>query len=176
MRRKINESKAIFDEIYNVYKNVKPKCNGLPKPKKKRVKSENKKDKDRAWYWFSRYIRVRDCLKTTKTKHIGICYTCGKVFNFKELQCGHGISGRGNAILLDEDIVKIQDYHCNIGLGGNYEVFVSKLIEEHGLKWYQDKLALKHKTVKCDWKSESEKYREKYNLLMFGKPKKLPWE
>jgi hypothetical protein len=28
MRRKINESKAIFDEIYNVYKNVKPKCKG----------------------------------------------------------------------------------------------------------------------------------------------------
>ena len=26
MRRKVNESKAIFDEIYNVYKNVKPKC------------------------------------------------------------------------------------------------------------------------------------------------------
>lgn len=34
MRRKVNESKAIFDEIYNVYKNVKPKCKGLPKKRK----------------------------------------------------------------------------------------------------------------------------------------------
>ena len=34
MRRKVNEAKAIFDKIYNVYKNVKPKCKGLPKKRK----------------------------------------------------------------------------------------------------------------------------------------------
>jgi len=28
MRRKVNETKAIFDQIYNVYKNIKPKCKG----------------------------------------------------------------------------------------------------------------------------------------------------
>ncbi len=38
MRRKINEAKAIFDEIYNLkktYRDKKPKCKGLPKAKKK---------------------------------------------------------------------------------------------------------------------------------------------
>lgn len=157
MRRKKNPSKAIFDKLNNV--------------KVKKVDY-----KKRAWYWFSRYIRLSECLKTTKTKEYGICYTCGAKVTFKESQCGHGISGRCNSILLDEEIVRLQDYHCNIGLGGNYEIFVSKLIEENGLKWYQNKLALKHTTVKKDWKAESDKYREKYNLLMYGKPKKLPWE
>ena len=34
MRRKKNPSKEIFDQIYGVYKNVKPKCKGLPKKRK----------------------------------------------------------------------------------------------------------------------------------------------
>lgn len=34
MRRKKNLSKEIFDQLYGVYKNVKPKCKGLPKKRK----------------------------------------------------------------------------------------------------------------------------------------------
>lgn len=164
-------------QIKEFYSHKKHKCKPLKeiKPKKKRIKSENNKNKDLAWNWFSKYIRLRDCLKTTKTKDMGVCYTCDKTIPFKASQAGHGISGRGNAILLDEDVVKLQCEQCNIYKSGNYEIFVSKLIKEHGLKWYQDKLALKHTTVKKDWEFERDKWKAKYFELLYGKPKKLPF-
>jgi len=169
------QNKCPSCQIKEFYSKSKPNKLKINKPKKKHVKSDNKKNKDLAWKWFSKYIRLRDCLQTTKSKDMGVCYTCGKIIQFKGSQAGHGISGRGNALLLDEDIVKIQCEQCNIYKSGNYEVFVSKLIAQHGEQWYQDKLALKHITMDRDWKFEIEKYKDKYFELLYGKPKKLPF-
>ena len=83
MRRKVNPSKEIFDEIFGAYKHTKPTRLIIPKQrktKKKRVKSDNKKAKDNAWKWFSKYIRLRDCLQTTKTKDM-------VVFVFRSFSC-----------------------------------------------------------------------------------------
>lgn len=160
-RRKINPNIEIFQQLY---KNSKPKCKGLKK-KVKRVKTDNRKSKENAWKVFSRYIRLRDCLKTTKTDHMGVCYTCGKTFDFKELQAGHCISGRGNFILLDEECVKIQCYRCNIELKGNYDIFIPKIIRDHSLKWFEEKKRLSRLPFKRDWEVEKEIYKEKYNNL-----------
>lgn len=177
MRRKKNPSKEIFDQIYNVYKNVKPKCKELKKPVIRKFRtSENKKIKDLAWKWFSKYIRLRDCLKTTGTKEYGKCYTCDRIKPFKELQAGHLVSSRCNSILLDEEIVHAQCKRCNIELGGNYTEYTIRMTREKGIDWVEAKQNLKHITMDRDWKAEKENWKEKYNLLMFGKPKKLPWE
>ncbi len=141
----------------------------IVKPKKPRIKSDNKKWKEKAWSIFSKYIRLRDCLLTTGTPFRGKCYTCGKEFDYKKLQAGHGISGRGNNLLLDEEIVKAQCIRCNIQLGGNYEVFVSNLIAENNLKWYQDKLKLKKIPTKKNWEEEYKKFKKKYDELFYSK-------
>lgn len=81
--------------------------------------------KDNAWKSFSAFIRTRDCLRDSGTLDEGVCISCGRVTPYKGSQAGHFIAGRTNAILLDEDLVHLQDYHCNIGLAGNYvEYFV----------------------------------------------------
>lgn len=77
------------------------------KPKKKK-KSERAIAKDKAWDSFSIYIRTRDCLRFTGDPTQGKCITCNKPFDFKHLQAGHFINGRGNAVLFDERLVYSQ--------------------------------------------------------------------
>lgn len=70
--------------------------------------------KGNAWRAFSRFIRLRDCIRTTGDTEWGVCITCGKRVSFKGSQAGHFIAGRTNAILFDEDIVHLQCYSCNV--------------------------------------------------------------
>jgi hypothetical protein len=76
------------------------------------------------------------------------CYTCQEVKPLKEMQAGHGVAGRGNAILFDTRIIRPQCYGCNIGRGGNYQVFVPKLIRELGQEVYEQIERDSHKPVK----------------------------
>jgi hypothetical protein len=120
--------------------------------------SKLKKD---VWSLLSKYIRNKYAVNGYDT-----CYTCGKVYPIKKSQCGHGIGGRGNAILFDEQLLRPQCYGCNIMKGGNYDVFHAKLIEEHGLAWMKKKWALS-KTVKqftiTELTALKEHYKEKLN-------------
>lgn len=77
------------------------------------------------------------------------------------MQAGHGLSGRGNSILFDEELVRVQCVSCNIFKGGNYDIFHAKLIKENSLKWFNDKLKLKH-TTKQFTRKELEELYEKY--------------
>ena len=77
------------------------------------MKSPYKKAKDRAWKAFSDYIRLRDCLQTTRSPNYCQCITCGKIHPYDYIQAGHFVEGRGNAVLFDEDIVNGQCKGCN---------------------------------------------------------------
>jgi len=81
----------------------------MPKTKKPLTK---KGKKQKAWNIFSKYIRTRDCLKTSKFPDCGKCITCGKFFPIQELQAGHAISGSNNSILFDEELVNAQCRGC----------------------------------------------------------------
>jgi hypothetical protein len=85
----------------------------IPIKKRKQSKSPCQISKQRAWDAFSRYIRLRDCLKTTGTIDKGRCITCGRIFSFNELQAGHFISGRTNSVLFSERGVNAQCKSCN---------------------------------------------------------------
>ena len=110
------------------------------KPKLKSLSSLKKK----AWTLFSQYIRK----KAMDPDSHCICYTCGDYSRWLEMQAGHAIPGRHNAVLFDEEIVKVQCVACNIFKRGNYPIFTTKLIKAHGMEWWENKLANSRKTVK----------------------------
>jgi len=120
--------------------------------------------KKKVWKIFSQYIRQK---YADKNGYVN-CYTCGVKKHWKEQQCGHGLGGRGNSILFDEELVRVQCPQCNIFKGGNYDVFHAKLIEENGLKWFNDKLKLKH-TTKQFTRKELEMLYEKYKTIIIKK-------
>ena len=95
--------------------------------------------KKEAWAEFSRYIRMRDCLKTTGTKDMGICVCCpeSKPIPFKKLQAGHFIPGRHNGNLFSEKYVNAQSWKCNApasmgGKNGNALDYRLAMIKMHG--------------------------------------------
>jgi hypothetical protein len=120
--------------------------------------------KQKVWKAFSLYIRLKDA----DALGYNYCYTCGARLHYKELQAGHGLGGRTNSILFDEELVKPQCKQCNIYKFGNQEVFHLKLIKEHGLKWFEDKLKLRDTSKKFTVEELQQLY-EYYN----GKLKKL---
>ena len=113
---------------------------------------------------FSEYVRRRDADEGGTVS----CYTCGKLMFWKEAHAGHAIGGRHNAVLFDLDIVKPQCPRENIFLGGNYPVFTTKLIKEHGLEWWEKKLAQAREIVKytrADIEAIIETYKQKLEAL-----------
>ena len=89
--------------------------------------------KKKACVEFSKYIRLRDALKTTGTKDTVICYTCKKsypAFGVGCVQAGHFVPGRGNSILFDERGVHAQCYNCNVNLKGNWPEYMRYMIED----------------------------------------------
>lgn len=113
-----------------------------------------------AWNLLSRIIRQ------TAADHAGnvICYTCGEIHPWKEIQAGHAIGGRHNAVLLDEEIIRPQCCGCNIFRRGNYPVFAAKLVREHGIDWWERKLEESHQLktyTRGDLEALIESYRER---------------
>lgn len=100
----------------------------IKKPKHK-SKARLKKE---VWEIFSKYIRMRDCLRTTGCSSFGLCITCGKRYHFKLLQAGHFIPGRHNANLFSEEGTHAQCYNCNINLKGNTLEYRRQIINLYG--------------------------------------------
>lgn len=126
------------------------------------------KDKDRAWKMFSKYIRVRDALKSTGTEDRCKCYTCGRFFPIKKLQAGHYIDGRSNSILFDETTTKAQCYECNVIRKEDpeiKEVFRRKLIMEHGLEFIEFIENHSKEPVILSYEEVYQEFKKKYDLL-----------
>src|ERR1700676_924657 len=98
-------------------------------------------NKKKAWKEFSIYIRTRDCLITTGDPNQGICVTCNRQFGFKQLQAGHWIGGRNNAVLFSEQGVHAQCGGCNGPLDGNPIKYWLYMEKAYGRK-VMDKLIL----------------------------------
>ena len=90
------------------------------------------KIKKELWPVFSKWIRTRDCLRTTGCKAWGLCITCGRRYHFKLLQAGHFIPGRHNSNLFNEKGCHAQCYHCNINLRGNTLEYRRQIIKLYG--------------------------------------------
>lgn len=106
----------------------------LKKRKKTRPLKRSKPLKKKAWDLYSRWIRM----SAADEKGMCSCYTCGVVKHWKEMQAGHGVSGRGNAVLFDDRIVRVQCVSCNLFRFGNYQVFIPRLCREIGIDLYEE--------------------------------------
>jgi Bacteriophage Lambda NinG protein len=110
------------------------------KPKKQKKKSLAQLKKI-AWSKLSLLVRLDGA-----SEHGSCwCYTCGERAYWREMQAGHAIGGRHMAVLFDEEIIRPQCVGCNIMKRGNYPVFATRLIREHGaargLAWFEGKIA-----------------------------------
>ena len=103
--------------------------------------------KKKAWAEFSKYIRLKSVLKDG----VAFCFTCSSVFHWKELQAGHFIDGRKNAVLYDEEIVHPQCQTCNIWKRGNKDAYTPRMIEKYGLKKVKEMWARKEKIVQMKY-------------------------
>ena len=87
---------------------------------------------------------------------------------WKEAHAGHFVSGRTNAVLFDERIVKPQCPRCNIFLGGSYAAYTLRILDEVGRDKVDEFLALKHQTLKFTRSDLEEKiayYKQKLETL-----------
>ena len=125
--------------------------------------------KMKAWKQFSLWIRLSNAIiEPTVLEPCNICYTCGKIKSYKEMNAGHGIGGRNNAVLFDERIVKPQCVGCNIWGRGQYQVFTRKLIAELGLDVYDEIVKHSSDVVKyriADYQEIEELYKQKLEDL-----------
>jgi len=120
---------------------------------KKRIKklklAERKKKKREAKqntnkYWGKKcWIAFTKFLKKERANFQGYaqCYTCGKQFKIKQLQCGHCFHrGRGGwrAIDFNPQHIQLQCPACNINGGGKIPIFTANLIRDFGWEFYQE--------------------------------------
>jgi hypothetical protein len=115
--------------------------------KKKKVKTEGQL-KEICWKWFSKFIRQREA----DWRGYASCITCGVVKHWKELQAGHFIPGRRNAILFHEKGCHQQCYRCNVPLKGNPRAYDKFMRQKYGAKVIRDLEALNETPKK--WKPE----------------------
>jgi hypothetical protein len=106
--------------------------------------------KKKAWKVFSEYIRLRDCIASTKKPDLGICITCNGVFPYTQLQAGHLLDGRIGMNFLDERGVFAQCMICNVWKHGNKEVYIPWFLDHFGKKLFDELTKLKR--TPCKWK------------------------
>jgi len=117
------------DALQSKSRGIKNKSNSrIPK----KVKQPSKKTvKDNAWRAFSRYIRLRDCLKTTGSLEYGECVSCDRTLPIELLDAGHFIPKKsGN--YFSERGVNAQCRSCNRFHGGNQLEYRKEIICRYG--------------------------------------------
>ena len=101
------------------------------------MKPENQQPKalkSKAWKLMSELVRRQYADRTGMCT----CYTCDKTMDWREIQAGHGISGRGGFVLFLEEVIKPQCATCNIFRQGDYARFIPKLIDEYSIEQFQE--------------------------------------
>jgi hypothetical protein len=134
--------------------------------------AKNKKTKTywkpKAWDEFSRFIRLRDAIKTTRTKDTVLCCSCGKpypAFGRACLQAGHFIPGRSHILLFDELGVHGQCYNCNVKLKGNWVGYERFMLDSYDEDTVEHRKAMKYnKTFSYSW-TELQEIRDYYKTL-----------
>ena len=116
---------------------------------------------------FSRYIRLRDCLRTTGSPDYGECISCDETKPFALLDAGHFVP-KHNGNLFSERGVNAQCRKCNRYFGGNQLSYRRGIVERYGegvdLELEEEARQIKKFTV-SELKEMIGDYREKIRLL-----------
>lgn len=134
------------------------------KPKSKTQTSPIDKDEARAWSWFSKYIRLRDCIRTTGNPEVFKCCSCGSLTHFSKWDAWHFISRMHKNTKFDERNVYGQCQKCNRYQQGNWDKMYEHIKKLHGQETIDELLAKSREIVRyVDYGEISEKYRLLYN-------------
>lgn len=113
--------------------------------------------KKRLWQVFSLFIRTRDQ---------GICISCGKQGEIKEMHCGHYIpKTAGLSIYFDEKNNNCQCPYCNVWMHGNLSAYAVAMRKKYGPDILEELDALKRQTRKIS-QMEYMELIEKYKGLL----------
>ena len=124
--------------------------------------------KKKAWKLCSEYIRR----KYADSSGMARCISCGKLAHWKELQAGHLIAGRTNAILFEERGIRPQCGACNYQEGNTVGFMIGlekELGKEEAQKLRDELYALRKTTVKYS-SSDYEAIALKYQRLCLELP------
>lgn len=78
--------------------------------------------------WFSRYIRISHSVDGAFCK----CYTCGKPYGIKNIDCGHYVNRGHKTVRFNENNARPQCKRCNRFNSGKHTEFGIKLSKEIG--------------------------------------------
>lgn len=130
-----------------------------------------KSPRNKAWEAFSKFIRLRDALKTTGDPDFLICITCKRRWKTNGRYCaqaGHFVAGRNNSLLIDEKFVNGQCPICNVHLRGNIVLYEREMIKRYGKKAVEEVKDRSLETVQMknyQWKEIEDEYKQKYKEL-----------
>lgn len=79
---------------------------------------------------FSLYVRLRDAMPNGMVR----CISCGRVFPFAQIQCGHYISRRNKLLRWDERNANGECVNCNCFDRTHLDNYRKNLIKKIGLK------------------------------------------
>lgn len=119
-----------------------------------------------AWYWFAKYIRLRDA------QTWGKCISCGKPKTFEELDAGHFAPARdcGLGLLMDALNVNGECFYCNQwnpthlwGYEKNLDIRYGTGIAESLKKRYENRNQIINKV--SDWGKLALYWKKKFEEL-----------
>lgn len=113
---------------------------------------------------FSRYVRLRDALKTTGSNDNLLCYTCDKLTPYSESQNMHFVSRRHKGLRWTEDNCKWGCAYCNVILKGNYIEYVRRMQKEYGIEFVDQLIAFSktpYKVTREELQNKIEYYEHK---------------
>lgn len=124
------------------------------------------RDENRAWGWFSKYVRLRDCLRTTWNPEVFKCCSCGCLTHFTKWDAGHFISRSYTTTKFDERNVYAQCQKCNRFQQWCWDKMYEYILKLHGKATIDELMDKKNEIAKyIDYSKLSDKYRELFNSL-----------
>lgn len=130
------------------------------------------RDESRAWGWFSKYIRLRDCLRTTGNPEVFKCCSCGSLTHFSKGDAGHFISRSYTTTKFDDRNVYAQCQKCNRFQQGCWDKMYEHIEKLHGKTVIDELMAKKNEIAKyIDYSELSDQFRGLFNSLS-----KNPWK
>ena len=124
----------------------------------KKTISKLKKELDK---WFSYYVRLRSADKNGRNQ----CCTCGKIDNWKSLQCGHFVSRKHLATRFHELNCFPQCVACNIFRNGEQWKFGQFLDRNFEKGVSEELIILGHSTLKISKVEYEEKISYYKNVV-----------
>jgi len=118
-------------------------------PLKRKSKTPEAKLREKLWELCKQIIRKRYINKDGTWN----CFTCGKrIDEPAKAQTGHFIPSAAGGAFLRYELrnLRIQDYYCNINLGGNGTEFYKRLVEAEGQEYVDQLFRDKQKIIKAD--------------------------